>query len=119
MLIKKTKPIFILFGFIFVLVIPCLVLAAGATGGGSFDNPIEATSFASLLGSIIAWLRNIALLVAVFMILYAGLLFMSAGGNETKISNAKKTLIYALVGLTIVIIGEGFIILLQNILNTS
>jgi NADH:ubiquinone oxidoreductase subunit 4 (subunit M) len=50
------------------------------------------------------------------MIILSGLFFLIGRGEEDKIRTAKKILTYALIGLVIVLIGSGFITLLESIL---
>ena len=51
------------------------------------------------------------------MIIYAGILFLTAQGNPTTITKAKDVLKYAVIGLAIIIIGSGFVTLIQSILE--
>ena len=70
-----------------------------------------------MIANIIGWISNIGKAVAVIMIIYAGLLFMISGGNEEKITKAKKTLIWSLIGLGVLIIGDGFVNIVKNLLG--
>lgn len=57
--------------------------------------------------SIVANIINISLgflgIIAIFIIMYAGFLWMMSGGNPDKINKAKKTLISGFIGLVIVL----------------
>ncbi|HSW37456.1 MAG TPA: pilin [Candidatus Saccharimonadales bacterium] len=55
-------------------------------------------------------------IVAVLMIIYGGFRYITSGGESGNISNAKNTLIYALVGLIIVALAQ-FIV--HFVLNTA
>lgn len=83
------------------------------------ENPLQATSFNDLISSIINWVVTIGVLIAVLMIIYSGFLFMTAGGVEDRVTKARKTLIWSLVGLAILIMGSNFINLIQNILGSN
>ncbi len=67
---------------------------------------------------IVDAITPIAISIAVIMIIYAGFLFMTAGGNEDKISTARKALIWSLVGLAVILIGSGFVKIIEDILGT-
>src|SRR3989338_3334576 len=58
------------------------------------------------LPDIVVGLINTALgflgLIAVILILYAGFLWMTAGGNEERVKKAKETLKNAIIGLIII-----------------
>ena len=81
------------------------------------QNPLQADSFTELIEDIIDWIANIGILIAVGMIIYAGVLFMIAGGSEEKITTARKTLTWSLVGLAILIMGKNWIALIESILG--
>ena len=81
------------------------------------QNPLEADSFAELIEDIIEWVANIGILIAVGMIIYSGVLFMIAGGNDENITKARKTLTWSLVGLAILIMGRNWVTLVRSILG--
>lgn len=83
----------------------------------SLDNPIQATNLIELIDVIAGWLFAIAIPIAVAMIVYAGVIFLISRGDTTKVAQAKKILLYAVVGLAIILIGRGFITLIESILN--
>jgi hypothetical protein len=94
-------------------------------GGGnqgfsfSIDNPLKggADDVGGLVRVIAQWLFNLAIPIAVIMIIYAGVLFLTAQGNPTQVSKAKDVLKWAVVGLAIILIGSGFVTLIQSILD--
>jgi len=53
------------------------------------------------------------------MIIYSGLLFMTAAGDEEKVSKAKKALTWSLIGLAVLIMGRAWISLIKDILGVS
>jgi hypothetical protein len=44
--------------------------------------------------------------IAVLMIIYGGLRYITSGGDSGKITNAKNTIIYALIGLVVVALAQ-------------
>ena len=111
---------------ILVLVFPleAFAQAGGVTAppaGGETDrieNPLGASNFTELIGKIVVWIANIGIAVAVIVIIYAGLLFMTSGGNEEKITQAKKALTWS---LAILLMGRSgaLIALVKDILGMS
>ena len=55
---------------------------------------------------IIDLVTNVVGIAAVIAIVYAGVLVTSAGGDDGKLSQAKTTIMYALVGVAIVMLGQ-------------
>lgn len=63
--------------------------------GGNWDR----------VGNIFAWAYSMAGLIAVVFIIKGGIEFMVSQGDPAKIQKAKRELIYAIVGLAIVILA--------------
>lgn len=51
---------------------------------------------------IIQLALDLALVVALIMILYGALLYLTSYGDESKAENGKKTLIWSIVGVTVI-----------------
>ena len=75
----------------------------------TFDNPLTGTTdITSLISKIIDFLIfDVAFPVAILLVVYAGYLYMSSGGNEQKIKTAHKALIWALIGFAVVLIASS------------
>ena len=87
--------------------------------GGSIENPLEATSFNELIVGIATWIFWIAIPLATLMFLIGGFMFMVSGGNEQKVTQARKTMIWAAVGLAICLIGAGFTSIIRELLGAN
>lgn len=107
----KTLRFFAAFALVaFVLMIPFAVsFADQPPGGGSapkLPNPL-ANNVDSVSEFVQAVLTNIVLpigaVVVVFFIIYSGYLFVTAGGNEDKISDAKNTFKWVVIGSAILL----------------
>ncbi len=55
------------------------------------------------LGRVVNWLLGLLGVALTGLILYAGFLWFSAGGNEEQVTKARKILINAIVGLIVVL----------------
>ncbi len=93
----------------------------GSPGFFSFEipNPLRggADDFSELVTVIAQWIFNLAIPIAVAMIVYSGILFLTAQGEPGKVTKAKDVLKWAVIGLAIILIGSGFITLIQSILE--
>lgn len=81
---------------------------AGTGGGGTAIGNLAATAvniFSIVVGA-----------VAVIMIIYGGFRYITSGGASENVSNAKNTIIYAIIGLVIVAIAQ---IIVHFVLNTT
>lgn len=90
-----------------------------ATQSYSFNllNPIGVTDFQDLINIIGKWIFNLAIPIAVIIIIYAGVLMLTAGGVPARFQKGAKALWYAVIGLAVVLIGKGFVTLVQSILS--
>ena len=102
---------------------PVVTSQAPAPSGGTttqtfnLPNPIGVENFQDLINIIGKWIFNLAIPIAVIVIIYAGVLMLTAGGNPTKFQQGTKALWYAVIGLAVVLIGKGFVTLIQSILS--
>lgn len=100
---------------------------AGGDDGGtetrtysfSLDNPFGggATTIFDFINVITTWIFNLSIPIAVVLIMYAGLLFLTAGGSPKNFQKAKDVLKYTVLGLAILLIGKGFVTLIISILE--
>jgi len=93
------------------------------TGGGNqssgFGNPIGANSIEAVLGNIMTYLQGIAGTIAVIFIIIGGVMYMLSGGSQEATERAKKTVIFAIVGLAIVLAAPLFYQEIKGILSGS
>lgn len=82
-----------------------------------FPNPLAVKDFTELVGTIQTWLFYLALPIAVIMIVVSGIIMMASGGDPGRFGQAKKMLLWAVVGLAVILIGEGFLKLIESIIN--
>jgi Type IV secretion system pilin len=92
--------------------------ACGSGAGGSAvcakqakSNPLTGTG--GTLSKVTRLIGVVAGSAAVLMILIGGFMYITSGGDSSKVSSAKNTVIYAAVGLVIIVIAQaivGFVI---------
>jgi cytochrome bd-type quinol oxidase subunit 2 len=76
------------------------------TGNNCDDN---GTQVSNVLGTIITIFSAIVGIVAVIMIIVAGLQFITSNGNPQNISKARTSLIYAIVGIVVVVLAQTIV----------
>lgn len=101
------------------LIMQPILAQQGSTGKYEIPNPINTDSFEGLVKKIAEWFYKIMVPLAAIMVLYAGFLFLTSGGDEEKIKKAKKAITYTIVGVAIIVIGAGFITLIKSILEVN
>ena len=111
---KKQRAIVALLVLVFitVFVLPSFVLAQ--VPGGNDDpslgivNPLKFNTLGKFVEAMVRVARDIGMLVAVFSIVYAGFLKVTALGDEEKLKKANKAFLWAVMG-TAVLLGAWLI----------
>ena len=73
----------------------------------------------TILNNIKTWFSEIIFVIGIIMILYAAFLYMTAGGDDSKIEKAKKTLVWGIVGIIVAISAYGIWTTVYNFLNAN
>jgi len=77
---------------------------AGDTNTGvTLVNPLGTKSISVFLTDILQFVVYIGAIVVIFMLIYVGYMFVIAQGSETKITEAKKALLWTVVGALILL----------------
>jgi len=100
--------------FIFLtLILPVLVLADVI----EIENPLQTEDFEVIINNVIDFIFKIAIPLVPLMIIYAGLLFVTAGGNISQIDRAKKIIVWTAIGLGIVLLSKGIYLMIEQLLG--
>ena len=78
--------------------------AAGSTTG--CDSSSASSTFDNIITTIINIFSIVVGGVSVIMIIVGGFRYIISGGNDSSVSGAKNTIIYALIGLVIVALAQ-------------
>lgn len=77
----------------------CDGIDSATVGGG-------ASGVSVLIKNVINVFSLVVGIVAVLMIIYAGFRYITSGGNDGSVGNAKNTILYAVIGLVIVALAQ-------------
>jgi len=83
----------------------------------AFPNPLGATSFTDLVKNIIDFLFTMAVIVAPVLLVIAGVIFMTAAGDPSRVSTARRMLLWTVIGFGIILISKGLVEVLRAILG--
>lgn len=84
-------------------------LCAGSNldlSGKCAKNKADATRLNNFIRKIVNILSAIVGVVAVIMIIYGGFRYITSGGNDTSVTSAKNTILYAIIGLVVVALSQ-------------
>jgi len=104
------RLVMVISGVVFTLLIPNVSLAI------EIDNPLGPDSdFTTIVDRIIELTFTISVVVAPLMIALGALLFATAGGSVERVSQAKKIIIWTIIGFVVVLLARGIIEIVRNI----
>jgi len=93
-----------------LLIWPAAAVLAEASGGSTgvsssaavgMPIPLAGIRIPDLVGRIIKYALGLAGVIAMAMFIYGGLTWMTASGNQERITSAKKTVVWAVIGLVL------------------
>lgn len=94
------------------------------SGGGTtktieYDNPLNTDNIIDVVERVADYFYYVAIAIVPIITIYAAVLFLTAAGNESQVGKARKTFIWLIIGIAILLIGSGVITLLKDILNVE
>jgi len=102
-----------------LLAMPVLALA-------QFSGPTEAPPIAGTIEEVFqfiqlasSWFLGILIALAVIFLLYSAFLYLTSGGDDTKVKSAKNYLVYALIAVAIGLVARGLILLVGSFFGVS
>ena len=84
----------------------CQTLGAGAD---CTQNTQGSVSLNSIIKTVINIFSFVIGVVAVIMIMISGYRFVTSGGDSSKVSSARSTITYALVGIVVAALAQGIV----------
>src|SRR5882724_5566755 len=93
-----------------VYLAPLLVMAQDAPNTGI--NSVGDVK--GLLCNIFGWVFTFFVIIAIFFVLYAGFKYLTAGGEEEKVHEANRTLIYAVVAIVVALLARSVPLIIAN-----
>lgn len=107
------KKLFILF-IVTVLLSPVFSFAIERS---AFDEPtLRFTNFVDIIIKVLDFIWLIFAAISIIMFIVAGIDFFTAQGEPGKLEQARRFVIWGLVGVAVAIIGFGAVATVSNIL---
>jgi magnesium-transporting ATPase (P-type) len=114
--VLKIIIVLVLFNIIFPL------RALAVTFNNPLCDPTDPTcnpSFTDIINKIINFIFWVGVVIFPIMAIIAGFLFLSSGGDPSKVKKAKDLLLYSIIGLFIVLLAKGIISVIKSLLGVS
>lgn len=84
---------------------------------GKVDNIEKIDDIYAYLKKLLEWVFGIFLSVAVVFIIWAGYIYMTGAGDEEKIRNARKRIVWAIVAIAVALLAGSIVLFIQNFLG--
>lgn len=81
-------------------------LEVGAGGDCTVNGEDATTRVNTVIETTVNIFSVIVGVIAVIMIIWAGLRYITSGGDSGKVGNAKNTMVYAIIGLVVVALAQ-------------
>lgn len=94
----------------------CKNIGNGSGIPAILENPISSQTLPELLENVLNFLFGLAIVVLPIIILYGGILMLTAGGEPEKISKSRTILLWAVVAFVIILLARGLPTVLRGIL---
>lgn len=93
---------------------------AGGGGGGTvgsieFVNPIETDDFTDLVQNVLRWILSIAGGIALFMLIYGGVIYITSTGDPQRAEQGKRIVVWTIVGLIVILLSYSIIMVVEDI----
>jgi len=111
---KKILSILILLSVLVIM--PAMALADEITGKETVPDLTQAELMQSIY-RIGDWLFTGLLFAATILIIWAGFEYVTAGGDDTKITTARGKIKNALIGIVIAMVAKGLVSLVSGIVQ--
>jgi fumarate reductase subunit D len=108
--VKKASSLIVFF-FFFIFINKAAALDINLV------NPLSTSDFNKLVGNTLQWVLSVAGSVALIMLIFGGVAYITAAGDEQRITMAKRTITWAILGLAVVLTSYAIIAVLNRILT--
>ena len=139
-MIKKLKTLMLAVGLLFAVATPAVAIAGttyaadspedcaniaecasggvNSTGDQTSDTSVDrVNSIARDVINIFSWVVGI---ISVIMVIVGGFQYITSGGDSGKVTNAKNTIMYALIGIVIVALSQIMVqFVLEKLVNAT
>ncbi len=92
---------------------------AGAEAARGAGMPAELIGVDGVFTQIVNTILYVVGIISVIMLIYGGLRYVISGGNSSKVTDAKNTIMYAIIGLIISLLSYAIVNFVINAVGGS
>lgn len=80
-------------------------------------NPLQAKTFTDVINNILNFLFGVSIVIIPIMVVFAGFMFLTAGGNPAQFTKARGLLLWTAVGFGVILLAKGLTTVLRKIIG--
>jgi hypothetical protein len=90
-------------------------------GGGAINlpNPLACDDVQCVVQNIVRGILVIVTPIVVIMVLIGAFQILTAGGSPERVTKGRNTIFYAVVGYAIVLVAQGLVFIIKEVLGDS
>ena len=88
-------------------------------GAVCLQNPLGVSTFDALLNKIIDFIFWVGMAIAPVIFIIAGFLFVISAGDTKKLETAKHMMLYAVIGLVVLLLARGLVAVLKSVIGVQ
>ncbi len=89
----------------------------GQTSPITLPNPLKTQSITALLDEIATFLLTISVAIAGIMVIIGAFQILTSAGDVTKVEKGKKTILYTVIGLAVMLLFKVIIALIAELVG--
>lgn len=94
--------------------------ATASTTTVELPNPIACNDATCLIGQVVRYILGTIAVIATLMFVWGGVMMLTSGGNADQVKRAKETLVWAAIGVVVILLSWVIIkAVLQALTKTS
>ena len=95
------------------------IAASISTWGAECAPSNVPTDIRGAIMNVTNWILGFVAIIATLIVIYGGVLYLTAAGNEEAVEKAKKTISYGIIGVVICGLAYAIVIVVSNVILTS
>lgn len=105
------KRVFAILALVVILmpVISSTAVAQTTSKVVSIPNPIKCPDATCLVSQVIRYILGTIAIIATLMFVWGGVMMLTSGGNADQVKKAKETLVWATIGVVVILLSWGII----------
>lgn len=110
--VRLILPVLLIAGFVTLLVVPevsAMTLREGAEAARCDECPSDLFGDTGVFKRVTNTIIYIVGVIAVIMLLIGGIKYVISGGDSKKVTDAKNTILYAIIGLVIAFLSFAIV----------